>query len=788
MFLRILKKDIRRKKTMNMIILLFVIMTAMFAAASVNNIISVMGGLDYYFEKAGMTDYFIISHDIDGENETDRILSQSRYVKSYEDEKTIIATSENLKAGNKKLMEFSNATLICDIEDAKLNFFDENDEVITRIKKGTVYITSGVPRREGVKAGDRFTLSLGNTDLELEVAGLGKDALLGSEMIGNPRLLISHEDFLTLCADSEISDYSFEHVYYITTDSVADLESELSDLNGVMFSGDIEMIKMTNMMNMLVAMIILIISIGLIIISFVVLRFTIKFTIAEEFREIGVMKAIGLENFSIRTLYLVKYAGIAIVGAVIGYFGSIPFGKMLLKSVSENMVLGNDNSTLIGIACSAAVVLMILLFSYTSTRKVSKLSPIDAVRSGQTGERFTKKSILRLGKSRLGSTGFLALNDVVSEPKQYSMITAVFAICTSLVMILAVTADTLDSDSLLYLLSVTESDAYYFDSARSLDIMSGKKTIRETETEIEELLTQNNMSGRVYMEGWYKLPVTANDKHINLSFLQCRDTKTTDYDYTEGTAPQSKDEVAVTKMISDKLGAGIGDRITVNIDGEDKEFMITAIFQCFNNLGECARFHEDVDIPDTLMTNAFAYQIDFDDDPDDAEIQRRIDKLKDITDNKNVFDKKGFVKDCMGVGDTIAAVKNLVLLLSIIIVILLAVLMERSFISKEKSETALMKAIGFNSSSVIAHHTLRFTIAVTAAIVISAALFMPLTKLIMNPIFGMMGAIGEIDYVIKGAEIFGLYPLIILLVTVISAALTALYTKTIKASDTASIE
>ena len=355
-------------------------------------------------------------------------------------------------------------------------------------------------------------------------------------------------------------------------------------------------------------------------------------------------------------------------------------------------------------------------------------------------------------------------------------------------MILAVTANTLDSGCMLYLLSVTESDVYLTDSSRFMEIIAGTKTICETEDEIADILAENDMPGNVYLESWYKLPVRAKNGSFQVTFLKCADTVTTDYDYTDGSAPIKPDEIAVTKQISKKLGAEIGDRVTVNIGGEESEFIITAYFQCFNNLGECARFHQDVDIADTLMTSSFSYQINFDDHPDKAVIEERIEKLKDIFDNKNVFDTRGFVKDCMGVGDTIAAVKNLVLMLSLIIIILLAVLMERSFISKERAEIALMKAIGFGNTSVIAHHTMRFGITVLTGIVAASVLLMPLTKLIMNPIFGMMGAVGSIDYQFGVLEIFVLYPAIIFCVTVLSAALTALYTKTIKASDTASIE
>lgn len=788
MFWRILKKDLKRKKTMNIILLLFVVLCSMFAAASVNNIIAVVGGLDYYFEKAELGDYFIIERSTSGEDTISKILKHSENVSGYRTYNVVNASCDDLKTDSGKLMEFSNIALICDINNTKQNFFGMDNEVITDVEKGKVYITGSVPKREGVKIGERFYVELGDTKLPLEVAGFAKDALLGSEMMGNPRLLINSADFETLTADETIHTYSCGHVYDIDTDNAAALESELNEQNGMLFSGDRDLIKMTYIMNMLVAAIILVVSAGLLIVSFVVLRFTIRFTIAEEFREIGVMKAIGLNNSSIRMLYLVKYLGITIAGAVIGYFGSVPFGNLLLKSVSENMVLGNDNGMIIGVVCCIAVVLIIILFGWSSTRRIEKLSAIDAVRSGQTGERFRKRSLLSLGKSKFGSTGFLALNDVTSEPKQYGILTAVFAICTALVMILAVTANTLDSGSLLYLLSITESDVYMNDSTRAMEIIAGAKTIRETEDEIVNILAENDMPGNVYLEAWYKLPVTAKNGSFQVNFLNCMDTKTTDYDYTDGSAPIKPDEIAVTKQISEKLGAEIGDRVTVNIGGEEREFIITAYFRCFNNLGECARFHEDVSIPDSLMTSSFAYQINFDDHPDKTVIDERIEKLKDIFDNQNIFDTKGFVKDCMGVGDMIAAVKNLVLMLSLIIIILLAVLMERSFISKERSEIALLKAVGFDSGSVILYHTMRFGITVIIAIVTASALLMPLTKLIIDPIFGMMGAIGNIEYQFNVLEIFGAYPVIIFCVTVLSAALTALYTKAIKSSDTASIE
>ena len=183
-----------------------------------------------------------------------------------------------------------------------------------------------------------------------------------------------------------------------------------------------------------------------------------------------------------------------------------------------------------------------------------------------------------------------------------------------------------------------------------------------------------------------------------------------------------------------------------------------------------------------------AFQIDFDDEPDKKEIDSRIDKLKSIFVNSQIFNGKEYVNDTTRASDIIKQVKNLILLISIIIIIMITVLMERSFISKEKPEIALMKAIGFKNSSIIAHHTARFFIVSIAASIISIILCKPLTKLIADPIFGIMGAVSGISYEINKIEIFAVYPLVILAATLAGAFLTALYTKTIKASDTSDIE
>ena len=133
------------------------------------------------------------------------------------------------------------------------------------------------------------------------------------------------------------------------------------------------------------------------------------------------------------------------------------------------------------------------------------------------------------------------------------------------------------------------------------------------------------------------------------------------------------------------------------------------------------------------------------------------------------------------------AVQVLLLAITIVVVILVTVLVERSFISDEKSQTALLKAIGFQYGTIISWNTLRFGIVALAAAILAAAASIPMTELCITPIYGMMGAT-KIKFNIDPLQIFLIYPTIIFTVTIISAFLTSLYTRKIKSSDTANIE
>lgn len=260
-------------------------------------------------------------------------------------------------------------------------------------------------------------------------------------------------------------------------------------------------------------------------------------------------------------------------------------------------------------------------------------------------------------------------------------------------------------------------------------------------------------------------------------------------EYTAGTAPHNTNEIAITRITADELNANIGDTITIKTIDGNKEYIISAFFQGMNMQGKGIRLHSDEYINYIQSQGGVNTQIMFTDNPDSEEINRRVEEIRRLfPDCEKVETCAETVKNMIGVSDTLAAVKSLVVILTIVLAALITVLMERSFIAKEEGEIALMKAIGMRNGKIYVYHTVRFLFVGMIAVIMGEILAMPLTHLCIDPVFKMMGMELAVDYVVNPLEMYLTFPLVILVTTTISAFLTSLYTRKIKSSDTANIE
>lgn len=795
MFWRILKKDLKRKKTMNIILLVFIILASMFMSSGVSNIITVTTALDSYFEMADVPDYFAFCENKSSDQDICGTLENASAIDEFRIEEFVRMSQSNIMRVGEPLDDFNvNQILVLQSDrDMGMNYFLDDESILKSVPKGEIYVTRYIEENMGLKVGDKITVEIEGVSREFTFAGGFKDAACGTELIGIKRFIINGEDF-----DEYMSDKTTKNMYggkllYIHTANLDKTQSQIADISdNFTFECDADTLKQSYIFDMIITGFILVVSFILIIISFAVLRFTISFTLSEEFREIGVMKAIGIRNIKIRGLYLTKYFAISVVGAAIGLVFSYPFGKMLMSLSTNSIIINEGNTVFVNVICAVLVAGVILLFCLGCTGRVSKMSPIDAVRNGQTGERFRKKGVMSLGKSRLGTTAFLAANDIVSSPKRYAVIILTFFLCMSLLIILSNATASLKSGKLLKYFSQADCHAVtdIGDEAMKFLTEDGHEKVKIYLEDMEQTLVENDMPAECMTEYYIYSMIKYGEYESKTAILQGTGTTMDMYEYLEGTAPQNSDEIAVTTLLAKKLKAEIGDTVTVSYPtGETAEFIITALYQSMVNQGISVRVHTDCGMNYIAASGSAGTQIKFTDDPDETEVLLRIEKIKELYPKFSSVKTAGeTVKDTTGVGDAIDAVKKISTVLTVILAVLITVLMERSFIAKEQAEIALMKAIGTRNAKIYGQHTLRFFISAAAAIFIAELLGLPLTRLCFDPIFRSMGLEMGVEYVQSPVEIYAVFPVIVLAATVLSTFFTSLYTRKIKSSDIANIE
>ena len=787
MFFRILKKELKKKKAMNIIVLLFITLAAMFVGAGLNNVISVTNGTGYYLEQAGVGDFDIITMGPDSIGALDEMLATEPAIKEYRLDTVIYGSQDSLKKEDGSKIETRNVMVMQDLSKSTFHFFDKDNNTPKALEPGHCYVTGNFMSKNDLKEGDILEIGQEDVSVRLIIDGKVKDAFMGSTFMGNTRILMHSDDFNKFSSVEAIrKDYSGQ-ICCIDTDDIEAVQKASSLCRNIALAQPGSTIAICYVMDMIVAFIVLILSVCMIILSFVVLKVSLSFTISREYREIGVMKAIGVKNSKIRFLYLTKYLAMAIVGSVLGFLLSIPLSNLLMVSVTENMMLGNTLGIWINAIGAVIVVIVIVILSWMATRMVKKATPVDAIRTGSSGERYNKKSKLHLSRSKQPTSAFLAVNDTVSSPKRYISIIIAFTLCMVFVLMMVNTTNTMQSENLIHTFAV-KSDLYLDSVSETMKVMGmDRKEQAEYFDKLDSKLTEIGIPGHFSQINQYSYTVYVNG---NANRVICQygyrvdESKNT---IAEGTAPRSRNEVAMTKTLGKKIGVKLGDTITIDFGSEKIDCIITAYYESFNQLGEVLRLHSDAPVNNKYMSSGMAFQIDFDDHPNAKVIEERKEIIRDNFKNDKIENAGEYVASCITVVPTMLAVQYLLLAITIIVVILVTILMEISFISDEKSQIALLKAIGFRNRKIYTWHVLRFAIVTLFAMILAAALSIPMTKLCISPIFGMMGT-SKIEYAIDPLQIFLIYPLIIVITTLVTAFVTSLSSRSIKSSDTANIE
>ncbi len=398
--------------------------------------------------------------------------------------------------------------------------------------------------------------------------------------------------------------------------------------------------------------------------------------------------------------------------------------------------------------------------------------------------------MIRLSKSKLRPVPFMAINDIFSGVKRFLTVMLTFTIGILLVTVILNSMSTLQSDKLISWFSMKQSDIYLGNSAVNANYMTvdGHDKIKDYLSEMEQTLADNGIKAECCMESLFMFAVSKGDKTYKILAFQGTGTTPDEYTYMSGTAPQNINEVALTYVTADRIGADIGDTVKVTTLEGTKEYIVTAIYQTMTNMGEGLRLHQDVELDYTQVMGFFAYQINYTDNPTNTQKAEYRETIEELYPQWEIYTGGEYVdKMVSGFSDYMSNIVFLILFVVVIINVLVAVLIEKSFFIKERAEIAMLKAIGFTNRSIIIRQTLRMSIVMVAATLLAILLSEPIGQLTVSGIFRIMGAYS----IIFDANVLLNYiacPLIVLVCTIIAVVIVNQQVRTVSTSEVNTIE
>lgn len=770
MFLKILRNDLKRKKTMNIILFIFIMIASMFMAAGVNNLYQTLTALDYYAKKADMCDLVIFMNGSDDSKQMDQLLKEDEYVTEYVRSDHVYGDKKNMVMNDNHEFQVNTTSFITTMPESYCKIFDDNGNAFT-VKPGEVAVAKKIAIRFGIQVGDQMTFQFTNYKKDYTVVALTKDYAYGSDFMGVTRYIVSNEDYKELTATEDVTVYS---VYYINSNNVSALQKDINNESiSVMAVSPAHVFKYTYFMVMTLAGILMLVSVAIILIAFLALRFSILFTLEYEYKQIGIMKAIGMRNFKIRLIYLTKYFGIAVLGAAVGLGCSFPFGNILLKTVKESLIMqGGSSLFLVNLLAALVTVVVVIAFSFACTRKLKKYSAIESIRSGSTGERYKSKQKVKLHtKKRLKSVTYLALNDILSNLKKYVVLILTFAVGLMLIITPMNLVTTLSDDSMLTNIGMLKRE-FYFTPSKISTIMQAR-SVQDVDDFLEDLEQKAQVNGvklKLAVDIMYSVSVYKGEADNSTQIsgaIQNRYDSTKEYEFYQGVAPVLANEIAITEVTANEIGARIGDTVTIRFADHEKDYIITGFYQNMNNMGKGLRFSK---IENIEISNIAGYYSLYGTALDNSTYEQIKKALLRADPEGKVFSTHEMLNEQMGSSITmISQLSTIIFPVVSILIVFITLLMVKSFIIKEIREIAMLKVLGFSNEKIKLWQMERIVLASLFGVALGI-IFSRIFDMAGVAVFGMLG-LSSFSLIVHPYTAYLLVPVIVVILNAIVSLL-----------------
>lgn len=694
MNLKMLQNDFKRNRAGNVSLLLFMTLAAglvVIATIVMTQLITSMTGM----YKTAKPPHFLQMHKWEINQEAiDKFNSAYDGVTAWQTTAMIDVYGDDIKVYGDDVFTLSDCRL--DISLIKQNkeydlLLDEDRNVI-KVNKGEIGIPVILLDSYNINLGDMIVLTSKGVTRNFKVTAFVHDAQMNSTLCSSTRMLISDEDFKELFGHVGEKEYLIE-AYFKDSSMASDYRTsyEKASLpqNGQAVTYTV-IFLLSAFRDIAMAMVLILVSMLLVMVALICIKYTVMATLEEEIGEIGTMKAIGMSYEDIRNLYLVKYKMMVAAGIVIGYVLALIMSNVFTGHVSSTFGKQPVSILTIGLPVAACVFVYFITNQYCKKilKKLKKVTVVDAL---VTGKGFGKKERVKDGlyKSKTMPVNLLvSIREILHNFSGFVIVFVVMFIVSGIIIVPMNILNTMESKEFIsYMGSSTDDILIEIDSGENL--LNRYVTIRKMLKEDADIEEYNEFR-RVRVE-----TINSEDKWMNLH-VDCGNYAGKELKYLVGTAPSRENEIALSKLNADEMGKKTGDSVTLRFSDIQKKFVISGIYQDVTSGGYTAKA-----IFNFAGVDAEKYQftINLADGVDAG--KKALQWSDKVGGGYDIEPMEEFINQILGgVATQVKVATTAVVVIGILITALIVVLFMKLRLVKDAAQIAAMKAIGFANSDV----------------------------------------------------------------------------------------
>ena len=646
-------------------------------------------------------------------------------------------------------------------QNEQFDFLIDQTGTIARPAIGEVFVPVAYQQRFGLRAGDVLRIQTDSGVQDVTVEGFVRDSQMASSLSSATRFVVAPGDFEALAAAGGgspeiIVEYRLSDLAALSDFQRAYESTEALPRNGQAVT--FEMIRMINAFSDgLVAIALVFVSLLLIAIALLNLRFVIRGTLEDEVRQIGAMKAIGLPDKDISGLYLTKYSLMTLFACVVGGALAVGATNLLTRSIQANYATAPVGWTtfVVPLVALALVYLIVMGICRGVLRGVRRIEVVNALVHGSTLDerataRRTRRQARQVRSGNLAASGSTDMNrrlaflDLRADAGQWVLIPIVFALATVLVVLPTNLLSTFSSPRF-----VTYMGAPQTDLRADLQFTDDLDQVRDamlaemgSDTRLREVRSYASVLHEARgAEGWEAMPIEVGDyAGETVAFLS-------------GGRPAAG-QVALSVLNADKYGLVVGDTLALRRAGSTFDVEVSGIYQDVTSGGHTAKMQGEV-------TSGAARYVLYADTVEGVDAAAVASDYHERFASAAVIPMREYVQQTLSyVTDAFRSAAVLALVFGLGVAALITSLFLKLRLTRERQRMGVLSAVGFSAREIGGQVRLKTLVTVVAGVALGLLLAATVGESLVGAFISLAGlGIAELAFIPNPWVVYLAYPL-----------------------------